>query len=201
MQKPDNPLRFTDRQGWRQWLAEHHTSEKDAWLALEKGRSKDIVFTLPEAIEEALCFGWVDSILMKLDEKEYALRFTPRKLGSNWSQSNRERAERLIAEGRMAEAGLAAVQAAKAEGGWERLRKFDINTDIPPELSAQFEQDPGFRAHFMALRPSMQQAFLNWLNQVKSSEARARRAAKLVDMVAENLANTGRAVEDHGDQH
>jgi uncharacterized protein YdeI (YjbR/CyaY-like superfamily) len=108
------------REAWRAWLAEHHATSADIWLVLAKKNSGLQSVSLDEAVEEALCFGWIDSRLRRIDERTHALRFTPRKPKSVWSQSNKERVARLMAQGLMMPAGLAAVEAGMASGAWDR---------------------------------------------------------------------------------
>ena len=108
------------REAWRTWLVKHHATSAEVWLVLAKKNSGLQSVSLDEAVEEALCFGWIDSVLKRIDERTHALRFSPRKPKSNWSQSNKDRVARLLAEGRMTPAGLAAVEAGKASGEWDR---------------------------------------------------------------------------------
>ena len=119
MTKPTNPLEFEDRCQWRTWLKKNHSIETEAWLILYKKKYQDQGLTLDEAVEEALCFGWIDSTLRSLDEKRYALRYSPRKQNSIWSMSNIQRVEKLIAEGKMTAAGNLKVTEAKQSGAWE----------------------------------------------------------------------------------
>ena len=110
-----------DRAAWRAWPTANHASCSEIWLVFLKKHVGEPCVTLDEAVEEALCFGWVDSLLRRVDDRRHVLRFTPRKAASQWSASNKERAERLTREGLMAPAGLAAVAAAKKSGAWDEL--------------------------------------------------------------------------------
>jgi uncharacterized protein YdeI (YjbR/CyaY-like superfamily) len=114
----EEPLRFDSVEEWRAWLEEHHASEDGAWLTISKKGATAPSVSLVPATEEALCFGWIDSAMQPIDGERYALRYTPRRKGSNWSAVNRARAQRLIEEGRMADAGLAAIEEAKRNGRW-----------------------------------------------------------------------------------
>jgi uncharacterized protein YdeI (YjbR/CyaY-like superfamily) len=120
-----------DREVWRAWLAAHHAERGEIWLVFLKKHVGEPCVTLDEAVEEALCFGWVDSLLRRIDERSHALRFTPRKATSQWSPSNKQRVERLVAAGRMMPAGVAAVEVAKANGAWDDLasRMVDVTPD------------------------------------------------------------------------
>jgi uncharacterized protein YdeI (YjbR/CyaY-like superfamily) len=107
---PDDKLIFAaGREEWRDWLALHHSSEKEAWLVIYKKNSGKQTISYVDAVEEALCFGWIDSAVKKLDDESHAQKFSPRRPGSNWAESNKQRVRALIASGRMTEAGLAAV--------------------------------------------------------------------------------------------
>jgi len=112
-----------DRATWRAWLEANHERATEIWLVFLKKHVGEPCVTLEQAVEEALCSGWIDGRLRRIDERSHALRFSPRKPTSRWSASNKERAERLTREGRMAPAGLALVAAAKASGAWDELRR------------------------------------------------------------------------------
>lgn len=120
MEIAGEPLAFTSADGWRAWLAEHHATEDGAWVTIAKKGATTPAVTLHEATAEALCFGWIDSAMQPIDADRYALRFTPRRKGSNWSERNKALAAQLIEEGRMAAAGLAAIEEARQGGRWER---------------------------------------------------------------------------------
>jgi uncharacterized protein YdeI (YjbR/CyaY-like superfamily) len=110
-----------DRETWRAWLESHGSSEKGAWLVMQKKSSSAPGVTYDEAVEEALCFGWIDSRANRADETTYLQMFTPRKPGGTWAATNKVRVERLIAEGRMTPAGMALIESAKADGSWNAL--------------------------------------------------------------------------------
>ena len=123
-----------DRAEWRAWLLEHHASAPGVWLILQKKGSGQASVSYDEAVEEALCFGWIDSAMRGLDTTRYRLVFTPRKRRSPWAQSNRERVARLSAQGLMAPAGLAAVEAAQRDGTWMAQQR---TTGQPPKPSRE----------------------------------------------------------------
>ena len=122
-------LAFATVEEWRAWLEEHHADEDGAWLTISKKGATTSSVALVPATEEALCFGWIDSAMQPIDHECYALRYTPRRKGSDWSAVNRARAQRLIEEGRMTDAGLAAIEEAKRDGRWEsnETRKGDAS--------------------------------------------------------------------------
>lgn len=119
MEITGEPHRFSTAEKWRAWLDANHASEKEAWLIIAKKHAKVSAVTLEEATDEALSFGWIDSSMKPIDDDTYALRYTPRRKGSSWSERNRRRAAELIAQGRMTQAGLAKIAEAKQHGKWD----------------------------------------------------------------------------------
>jgi uncharacterized protein YdeI (YjbR/CyaY-like superfamily) len=111
-------LEFTTAEEWRTWLEAHHDSAEEAWVLISKKHGGASLVSLVEATEEALCFGWIDSAMRPIDSDRFALRYTPRRQSSKWSPTNRARVQRLIDEGRMTEAGFAAIEEAKRNGRW-----------------------------------------------------------------------------------
>lgn len=118
MEMSSSPIHFATARDWRAWLEEHHGTRDEAWLLISKKHAGTPSVTLTEATEEALCFGWIDSLLQPIDEERYALRYTPRRAGSNWSDRMKRWAIALIEDGRMTEAGLAKIEEAKRNGRW-----------------------------------------------------------------------------------
>ncbi len=118
MKMTGRPLHFTTAHEWRAWLEEHHATRDEVWLMIYKRHATTPSVTLNETVEEALCFGWIDSQMQPIDGDRHAQRFTPRRKTSNWSERNKERAARLIEQGRMTEAGLAKIEEAKRNGRW-----------------------------------------------------------------------------------
>ena len=136
--------------------------------------------THEQAVEEALCFGWIDGLLRKVDDESYALRYTPRQPGSVWAESNKQRVERLIREGRMAPAGLAKVEAAKASGEWEAATaREDVDT-LPADMAEALDKHQA-RAAFDAWPPSHRKQYLYWLESTKKPETRQKRIQTIVE--------------------
>jgi uncharacterized protein YdeI (YjbR/CyaY-like superfamily) len=127
----DDPLRFVDAHGWRDWLRANHAMADEAWVMIYKKHSSTPSITLVEATEEALCFGWIDSSMQSIDDERYALRYTPRRQGSAWSPRMKQWAMKLIEQGRMTEAGLAKIEEAKRNGHWDKARG-----GVPPHTSS-----------------------------------------------------------------
>lgn len=183
MKPPLNPLRFLDSHTWRAWLEEHHVQEREAWLLIPKSQSHEQGITLREAIEEALCFGWVDSLMQPIDAGTYALRFTPRKPKSIWSKVNRDRVEQLISQGKMTEAGLAKVREAQASGEWDMALRREDTSVLPDELAGALAARPDIQAKFEALPRSQKKVFLNWINAAKTDPTRQRRIREMLEML------------------
>ena len=168
-----------DRQTWRAWLVEHHETADEVWLVLLKKHVARPSVSLDEAVEEALCFGWIDGHLRRIDGQSHALRFTPRGRRSIWSQSNKERVERLVREGRMTPAGLAAVEAAKANGEWDAATAREDLATVPEDLVAALRA-AGIEEAFRGMPPSQRKMYLSWVNDAKREETRTRRIAETV---------------------
>jgi uncharacterized protein YdeI (YjbR/CyaY-like superfamily) len=155
-------LTVTDRDAWREWLAEHHASEPEVWLVYAKKATGQPRIPYDEAVEEALCFGWIDSIQKALDDDRTAQRFSPRRRGSAWSQLNKERARKLLATGRMAPAGLAALGDALAGSGE------DDEIAVPPDILAELRRDPEVWRNYRGFPPSYRRIRIAWIDGARS---------------------------------
>jgi uncharacterized protein YdeI (YjbR/CyaY-like superfamily) len=177
------PKLFKNRGAWRAWLAKNHAQKREIWLAYyKKGTGKESV-SYEEALEEALCYGWIDSTVNKLDAERYIQRYTPRKPKSVWSASNKARIEKLTRDGRMAAPGLAAVETARRNGAWRALDRIDVKPEIPPDLAEAIEGDPGAKAGFDRVSGAQRKMFAWFIVSAKRSETRARRVARCLEMV------------------
>jgi uncharacterized protein YdeI (YjbR/CyaY-like superfamily) len=176
-------LQLADRQAWREWLEEHNETAVGAWLKLAKKGSPTATVAQAEAIEEALCYGWIDGQVRSHDEPFYLQRFTPRGPRSKWSEINRGKAQRLIAEGRMHRAGLAEIEAAKADGRWDDAYAPQSRATVPDDLQRALEHNPRAKQFFATLTGSRRYAFLYRLHHVKRPDARAKRIARYVDLL------------------
>jgi len=174
-----------DRAAWRTWLGKHHGEPHGVWLVLaKKGTTKPTSLSYDEALEEALCHGWIDGQTSRRDEATYRQRFTPRRRRSAWSKRNTDRAERLLAEGRMHPAGIAEMQRAKQDGRWQAAYAGSAEIDVPPELAAALAADPKAQATFEALSRQNRYAILYRLAAAKRADTRARRLEQFVAMLA-----------------
>jgi uncharacterized protein YdeI (YjbR/CyaY-like superfamily) len=174
-----------DRAAWRTWLGKHHGEPHGVWLVLaKKGTTKPTSRSYDQALEEALCHGWIDGQTSRRDEATYRQRFTPRRRRSAWSKRNTDRAERLLAEGRMHPAGIAEMQRAKEDGRWQAAYAGSAEIDVPPELAAALAADPKAQATFEALSRQNRYAILYRLAAAKQADTRARRLEQFVAMLA-----------------
>jgi|SRR5947209_11694059 len=178
-------VQVSDRDAWRWWLEQHHGSFDGVWLRLAKKSSPHQTVAQPEAIEEALCFGWIDGQARSYDEHFYLQRYTPRRPRSKWSQLNVEKAGRLIAEGRMHPAGLAQVEAAKADGRWEAAYPAQSQAQVPDDFARELDRHPEAKEFFETLTGSTRYAFLYRLHNVTKPEARAKRIAGYIDLLSD----------------
>lgn len=174
-----------DRATWRVWLEANHATARGAWLVTWRPHSRQVRLDYDAAVEEALCFGWVDSTGGHLDDKRGKLYFAPRKQRSVWAASNKARVERLIAEGRMAPAGLAAIERAKANGSWEILDSVE-RLEVPADLAAVLEIRPPAAANFAAFPPSARKTLLGWIAVARRPETRAARITEIAEAAARN---------------
>lgn len=177
-------LLFGSRQEFREWLASN-TSSEGVWLVFVKDGSSPAV-TPSEALEEALCFGWIDGLIRRIDGSTYRKYFSPRRKGSRWSERNRRLAGRLVGEGLMTPAGFEAIERAKRDGAWEEVH----DRTIPDERFDEFEELVGRSAtaleNFRAMPPSTRRQFVGLYFEAKLEGTRARRLARLIDLLERN---------------
>jgi uncharacterized protein YdeI (YjbR/CyaY-like superfamily) len=178
-------LNFDNREQWRAWLEKNWAAENEAWVVHYKKQFSDQGLTLEEAVEEALCFGWIDSTLNTLDEKRYALRYSPRKADSIWSVSNIQRVQKLIAEGKMMEAGQQKIDEAKENGQWEAAVRREQVDIIPKELENALLNEEGALAAYQALPDSYKKRYIYWLQSAKRENTKQRRIQQIVKEVLE----------------
>lgn len=184
MKIPDHPLRFRDRDAWRAWLQGQHAMYKEAWLVIKKNHITDPGVFYAEAVEEALCFGWIDGAMKSATGEFYYLRFSPRKRGSIWSVSNQKRVEGLIALGKMTDAGMAKVREAQENGEWEAAIAREDTSSLPDDLKRALEGNPAARANFEKLPASQKKQFLHWIWSAKRDETRRKRIRETVELAA-----------------
>ncbi len=178
-----------NRKQWRQWLEKNHSSSPGIWFTYFKKETGKPRVSYEEAVEEALCFGWIDSLPRKLDEERTMLKFTPRKPKSVWSQLNKTRVEKLIAEKQMMPAGLASIVLAKKNGSWDILTGSDkaaINNEMPEDMEKLFSKNKKAKAHFQNFSFSIRKQFLAWIDSAKRPETRKARIVQTILMASHN---------------
>ena len=178
-------VHVSTRGQWRRWLAENHGREgHGVWLVFNKKGAGRPSLEYEESVEEALCFGWIDSVIKRIDDRTYCRKFTPRKDGSGWSNTNKRRVEKIIREGRMTEFGLAKIKAAKRSGNWERNPRPVIDLGIPQELSEAFARNRKAKDFFEKLAPTYRKHFIGWIVTAKRSGTRAKRVKESLALLA-----------------
>jgi uncharacterized protein YdeI (YjbR/CyaY-like superfamily) len=183
-QSPPNSTHPKTLLAWRRWLQKHHTRPEGVWLISYKKETGKARLDYAAAVEEALCFGWIDSTAHKLDAERSMLWMAPRKPRSGWSRVNKARLERLLAEGRMHPAGLAKIEAAKRDGSWTSLDAVEA-LEMPSDLQAALDANPPAHQHFDRFPPSAQKMLLGWVASARRPETRARRIAETVAQAAQ----------------
>jgi uncharacterized protein YdeI (YjbR/CyaY-like superfamily) len=180
----DLPIRlFTGPEHFSAWLQENHDSSDGLWLKIAKKGSGERSVTYAEALELALCYGWIDSQKQSLDETHFLQRFTPRRPRGRWSRINREKAEALIEAGKMRLPGLAEVEAAKADGRWDAAYEGQRTAAVPPDLQRELDANPAAAKFFGSLDGANRYAIIYRLEEAKKAETRQRRLRKFVGML------------------
>lgn len=173
------------RAQWRRWLAAHHSSAPGVWVVTWRRGSGRPIVPYEDLVEEALCFGWVDSRGGRVDDERTSLLMTPRNPRSRWSRPNKERIERLTVAGAMTPAGLAAVEEAKRRGTWTALDDVE-DLVVPPDLAAALDAAPPARRHWDAFPRSVKRAILEWVSSATKPDTRAKRIAETATLAARN---------------
>jgi uncharacterized protein YdeI (YjbR/CyaY-like superfamily) len=176
-------LAFASKAEFAAWLEANHAASDGIWLKFAKKGTGVPTVVYAEVLEVALCFGWIDGQVKRLDETYYLQRWTPRRARSKWSKRNCAKAEALIASGQMRPAGLAEVERAKADGRWDAAYASPSKIEVPPDLQAELDRDPAAAEHFAALNSINRYAILYRLHDAKRPETRARRLAQFMEML------------------
>ena len=182
----DARLEFSDTQEWRKWLDKNHNIKKEVWLIIYKKRNKQSGLKYDEALAEALCFGWIDGKMKTLDDCRFILRFSPRKSNSVWSQINKDKAEKLISQGRMTEAGLTKIREAKKNGSWGDAYTNKIREEIPPDLRKELMENIIAWNNFEGFANSYRNMYIGWINSAKTELTRKKRIVEVVKRSASN---------------
>jgi uncharacterized protein YdeI (YjbR/CyaY-like superfamily) len=181
---PEEPqLAFADEQAWERWLAENHATASGVWIAIaKKGSGVDSV-RYPEVLDSAICFGWIDARRQRLDDTHFSQRFTPRRAASRWSRINRDKAEALIAAGKMRPSGLAEVERAQSDGRWEAAYEGQRTASVPPDLKSALKASPVAASQFEKLSSQNRYAILYRLQDARRAQTREARLTKFIAML------------------
>ncbi len=174
----------SSRDSWRRWLSAHHDRDEGLWVVYRKKSSGLDGPTYDDLVEEALCFGWIDSQVRRVDDDRRMQWFSPRRRGGLWSASNKARIERLVRDGLMTEAGQGVIDTAKVDGSWSQTDEVDALI-IPPDLERAFDANPAAAVAFASLPDSLKRRYLWWIHEAKRTDTRDRRVAETVRRVVE----------------
>lgn len=184
MKSTDLPTKsFANKTKWTDWLAKQHDKSTGVWLKLAKKDSGIPSVTYEEALDVALCYGWIDGQKKGFDEKYWLQKFTPRGPKSIWSKINTEKAERLIASGEMKPAGLKAIEAAKQDGRWDAAYSSQKNISVPEDFQVALDKNKKAKAFFATLKSAERYSFLFRIHNAKKPETRAKRIQQFVEML------------------
>ena len=179
-------LCVTNRNDWRSWLEKNHDTAKEVWLIYYKKHTGKPSISYEISVEEALCFGWVDSIIKRVDDEKCARKFTPRKGASRWSESNKKRVEKMIHEGRMTEAGMARIREAQERGEWGKMREVSKELVIPSFIEKALASNEKAHAFFDTLANSYMRQIVGWVSSAKKEETRSRRLEEVIGLLEKN---------------
>lgn len=179
-------LYVTNRYDWRLWLEQNHDRKRMVWLIYYKEHTGKPSIPYEDSVEEALCFGWVDSIIKKLDDEKFVRKFVPRKTGSKWSESNKKRAEKMMKEGKMVEAGMARIKEARESGEWFEVRVRRKELVIPTYVEDALAANRKALENFNKLGNSYKRNYVGWIDSAKREETRMKRLAETVRLLEQN---------------
>jgi uncharacterized protein YdeI (YjbR/CyaY-like superfamily) len=174
------------RSDFRNWLSKHHAQSESIWVVIFKADSGRSNLTAADVAEEALCFGWIDSVPNKLDHHRYKLRVSPRRAASGWSALNKKRVKKLIGEGLMTPHGLKKIELAKSNGAWAKLNASD-RLEVPKELAALFKKNKQANDFFQSIAPSSKRAILEWIYGAKTEVTKLKRIQETVRLAAKGI--------------
>jgi uncharacterized protein YdeI (YjbR/CyaY-like superfamily) len=178
---------FGSRQEWRDWLSRYHDKEDHIWLLHYKKQSGKISVDLADAVEEAICFGWIDGKLKSIDKESYTVRYSQRRSGSAWSKINKDRAERLIASGQMTPAGMAKIEEARKNRRWDTAYTNRHRDVLPTDLESALRQDNIAWSNFKGFANSYCNMYIGWVDDAKTEKTRQRRINEVVKRSRENI--------------
>ena len=172
-----------NRKEWRKWLSENHDKETGIWLVFYKKGIARPILEYEDSVEEALCFGWIDSIIKKIDEEKYVRKYSPRKSDSRWSELNKKRAEKMIQAGLMTPFGLKKIKAAQKSGIWEKTDRPQLSFGMSPGFAKALRNNPKAKENFEKLAPTYQKQYLGWIEVAKRSETQKKRIKESISLL------------------
>ncbi len=178
-----NRIYLKDAQTWRAWLEENHDKSLGIWLIYFKKHSGKPRVPYNEAVEEALCFGWIDSTVKRIDDDRYMQKFTPRNAKSNWSELNKQRIEKLMKPGKMTSAGIQAVDVAKKNGKWDEASESQKNYDLSDDFVELVKKNNQAFIVYTGLSPSQKKQYVNWVMSAKKPETRIKRCIEMIGLL------------------
>jgi len=176
-----NPIIAESRSEWRKWLSINHREIDGVWLTIFKKHSSKAGITLAEAVEEAICYGWIDSKMKSIDKDKFILKFSQRKMSSVWSEGNKKKAIAMIRKGMMTKAGMEKIEEAKANGKWKSAYSSKKGLPVPSEVERLFKKDPSARESFNRLANNQKLQYLFWIEQAKRKETREERIYAFIE--------------------
>jgi uncharacterized protein YdeI (YjbR/CyaY-like superfamily) len=185
MIEPEEIL-FPNREEWRKWLEINHNRSEGIWMVYYKKHSSKESVSYNDAVEEALCFGWIDSLVKTLDNEKYKQKYTPRRKNSVWSKINKERIEKMINEGKMTSFGMKKVKEAKLNGEWEKAYEMRTKPELPQDLKIELQKNEDAWQNFQNFAQSYQSTYIYWLNSAKRPETREKRIKQIIKHAHEN---------------
>jgi len=177
---------FKNRNTWRNWLEKNHSTEDEIWVVYYKKHTGKSTVIYNEAVEEALCYGWIDSTVKRIDEEQYCQKFTPRNDKSVWSDTNKERVKKLINNKQMTKDGLKKINIAKENGMWDKEYLVNKDNPMPEELKLELNKNKQANQNFNKLAPSHKKHLINWITLAKKVETKINRSKKAVNMLEKN---------------
>lgn len=175
-----------NKKQWRKWLQQNHEKEKSVWLICYKMKAGMPTISWSEAVDEALCFGWIDSIRKSIDDDKFMQFFSKRKARSTWSKVNKEKVQKLIEDGSMSPAGLRSIETAKQNGSWIILDEVE-ELIIPKDLEKEFKSRKGSKEFFLSLSKSVRKSILQWVTMAKQEQTRQKRILEIAERASERM--------------
>jgi uncharacterized protein YdeI (YjbR/CyaY-like superfamily) len=178
---------FEDSKDWRTWLEKNHLSQREAWVIIQKKKSQKKGLKYEQAVEEAICFGWIDSKMQRIDEERFRQRFSPRRKGSIWSKKNKQTAQKMIQEQKMTEAGLREIQLAKENGKWDQAYTSKVEPQLPKDIVEALKRNGLAWENFNQFSNSTKFQYIHWVMSAKKETTRQRRILEVVKKANQNV--------------